>query len=148
MQALVFLILALCTFGATVRLSIPQAIDTKVFQDGVLRYVTHPGWCVALLVFAPLVIGEFAREQASPLPWVAFAEEYGDHGLINGLLSLVMVTTIDLWIFWTIGQITLNDHSDPDKTTKWAVRAANFLLGLVLVTPQNPILQIIGAVAN
>lgn len=112
--------------------------------DGVLHYLTHPKWGYGFLILGLVAIFEFGEGNISPLPWVAFSVGYEQHGLVEAFNSLLLVTTADLWFFWTIGQVELNEtkvknDGEVGARLRTFIRTANLFLGAALVTPENPI---------
>lgn len=96
-----------------------------------------------LIAIIPMYAGMFARSEVSPVPWLAFQQSLHRHGIGDAFLQLFSVLTADLWLFWTFGQVWINDHADLDTLTKRMARLINLLGGLVLVTPYNPIYKLI-----
>jgi hypothetical protein len=50
-----------------------------------------------------------------------------------------MVITIDLWALWIPGQLRIKDGNAMDDTKIFLTRALNISIGLLLLTPDNPI---------
>lgn len=95
-------ILLIFTLLATIRLSFEGILS---FPDNrVVRIISSPYWCFSLIILIGLV-GEFGRNESSPLPWVAFANSYSRHGISVAIFALIGVVIVDLWLFWTPSQI-------------------------------------------
>jgi hypothetical protein len=138
-------ILILCTLATTIRLSLPMRFrppssDGKFFK--MIIIITHPGWCFALLLFMPWFLGEFARGETSPLPWVAFMDESYRHGFFSGLFTFLVVVLVDLWLFWTTANVWIYTRDNIDKEKARMARIINISVGLVFVTIGNPIYQL------
>lgn len=156
MVAAFWLSLAGLNLLASVRLAligwIPSAQNGSVkfltrngqYSFELLKLVTWKGWCLLSLVLIPMYVGEFARSEASPIPWIEFADEHARHGLANGLLSSFSVCAVDLWLLWIPVNIWVSRHPQLNKTTKTMARVINALVGLLLMTPNNPIYRLPG----
>ncbi|ODS30054.1 MAG: hypothetical protein SCARUB_04840 [Candidatus Scalindua rubra] len=127
-------------------------------------------------------MGEFGRNESSPLPWVAFVDSYSRHGISDAFLALIGVVIVDLWLFWTPSQIYKtsilelnhdkfysyinkdsikrereeieemvdvfdivhqNQIRESNKRKIIFVRVINAFVGLLLVTPNNPVYRLI-----
>ncbi len=112
-------------------------------QNHIFRALMHPGWFVFLIIILPMHMGEFARSEASPLPWVQFSTLMFRHGLADAFIGTAMVLITDLWLFWIPANLLVMYHPDMDRHKHIMARAINFLTGLLLATPANPIYKII-----
>jgi len=114
------------------------------FQNKWLCFFLSEKWLYFAAAIALFHSGQFAREEISPLPWVAFQDVISSHGVFNGASSFVNVCTTDLWLFWNLGQFCLigqRDRLDGGKIK--LIRIVNILMGLLLVTSHNPIYKLI-----
>lgn len=129
--------IAFCTLVATLRLTIYG--DVRRPTNPVIWAVTRNEWCIFLFFLLPIYAGQFGRGETSALPWAALAMETGRHGWVSGVLQATCVFIVDLWLFWTPAHIYVRSHPTLDTRTKWLSRGLNLSVGLVLVTPGNPI---------
>lgn len=88
-------------------------------------------------------MGEFARRELSPLPWVAFANALTRHGLGDALFQLMSVLLFELWALWIPGHLYVRSRPTLDKRTVLLARSLNLAVGLLLLTPGNPIYGLI-----
>lgn len=112
-------------------------------KNKLLAFATATGWAIPICFCVFLMAGDFAQQAMSPLPWVAFQEENVNHGIFSGLLAATAVIIADLWLLWIPAHLYLDKHPDADKRTQWLVRALNATLGMLLLTPYNPIHNLI-----
>ncbi len=100
-QFVIWIVVAF-TLLATIKLSFKGILS---FPDNrIANFVSSPFWCLSLMILFGLV-GEFGRNESSPLPWVTFANTYSKHGTPDAIGTLICVVIVDLWIFWTPSQI-------------------------------------------
>jgi hypothetical protein len=138
---IVLSIIVICTTVASIRLGLIgfQRFETRK----VIAFITAPGWCFFAFIFLLWKIGDFARGESSPLPWVAFTESYLRHGLLNGLLSGAIVVIAELWLFWIPASLWIKKHSEADRTKQIMARAINLLSGALLTQVANPVYKFI-----
>ena len=97
----------------------------------------------SLFTFVPAyTIAGFGSGEMSPIPWIEFMESYTKFGLMDGMLSFILVLTIDLWLFWIPGNLEIKSTSEISKRYKVMIRFLNISVGLLLITPNNPIYKI------
>ncbi len=115
-------ILFVFTLLATIRLSFEGILS---FPDNrVVHFISSPYWCFTLIILIGLV-GEFGRDESSPLPWVAFANSYSKHGISDAILALIGLVIIDLWLFWTPSQIYKTSISKSKPDSFWRYMSKN-----------------------
>lgn len=129
----------MCCFLTTLKISV---IGDKGFK-GKNYIVTSPYWLVTLIVWVPMMIGAFARRESTAIPWTEFGDEFEKHGLWNGILSLLIVLTVDLWLFWTPSHIYLTSKPETERKNSIFVRLFNITFGLLVTTPWNPLYKIL-----
>ena len=110
-----------------------------------IRLASHDFWILSLIVFLPWHLGAFARQEISPIPWIAFSEAYARHGLIDGIFSLVIVVVIDMWLLFIPAHSYIVNRPDLDGRTVVIARLLNLATGLLLMTPGNPLYSILGS---
>ena len=66
-------------------------------------------------------------------------ESYTKFGLMDGMLSFVLVFTIDLWLFWIPGNLEIKSTPELSRRYRYMIRSFNISVGLLLTTPNNPI---------
>jgi len=125
-----------CALAATIKYSLTGWV--KFPENPILKIVSNEKWLFSLLLFVPWLVGDFARGETSPLPWITF-KEYSRHGASSGALIAIIVVIVDLWLFWVPAQIYNEQHSQEPVEQRRLVRAVNFLVGLLLTTAGNPI---------
>jgi threonine/homoserine/homoserine lactone efflux protein len=84
-------------------------------------------------------LGEFARREISVLPWVAFLGAYHRHGLEDGLLVAMMVVIVELWVLYIPAKLYVEHRPELDRRAATFARWLNLAIGLLLLTPGNPI---------
>jgi hypothetical protein len=91
------------TFLATIRLSFEGILS---FPDNkIVNLISSRYWCLFLLIIFFGLVGDFGRNEMSPLPWVAFTKVFFETGIHGAILTLILVVIVDLWLFWTPSQI-------------------------------------------
>ena len=134
---------AVACMAASIRMAIKGCAVEVAPKSVSLNVLTHPGWCLCLLVTFPLLAGQFARCEVSPIPWQAFSMEYSQHGLLSGFLALVVVITVDLWLFWIPSHFWITGGKNRDRTKRLMARIINILVGLLIVSAANPVYKLI-----
>ena len=132
----------LCILSSSIRIAIVGLGHLPA--NDLLRLATHDGWNFSFLLLMPMLLGEFARQELSPMPWLAYASSSARHGLIDGLTEAALVISVELWLFWIPAHSFVRLHPEVDKRTKVLARALNLTIGLLLVTPNNPVYMLIG----
>jgi hypothetical protein len=128
------------TFIATIRLSLRGMVE---FPDrGVVRILSHEGWCISIITVIPWHIAMFARGGISPVPWQVFSDIYAIQGAAEGCISMLIVCIVDMWLLWTPAQIYAHRVHPSDRHTVKFVRIINGLAGLLLFTPGNPFFKL------
>jgi len=136
MELLVWLV-TLCTLAATMKFALVGWV--KFPENPILQIVSNENWLFSLFLFVPWLVGNFSRGETSPLPWVAFLNEYSRHGASSAVLTAMMVVIVNIWLFWAPAQIYNDKHFEKPLKQRWLVRAINLLVGLLLVTAGNPV---------
>lgn len=134
-------VLIVCSFLASVRVAV-VGLD-HLPENPFLSVVSHDNWALTLLLFIPMAVGGFARGTLSPLPWKAFSEAAARHGFPNGVFTLLMVVLVELWLLWIPARSYVVNHPELDRRTVYLVHSLNVAIGLLLLTPQNPIYKLI-----
>lgn len=137
------------------------------------RILTNDGWAFSL-IFAVMYLGKISRGEISPLPWEAFIQSFDTEGLFSnqGLLysiyASIWVFVADLWAFWTASHCYLKSKEGnyivkkldqsrgiwTDITTTREppngifIRLFNMALGLLLMTPGNPLYKLMEIMAQ
>jgi hypothetical protein len=109
-----------------------------------VEMATRNEWCLSLIFFVPITIGRFAREELSPLPWRAYSEAAARHGWTDGLFSLSLVLMIDLWLLWIPADLYVRKRPTIDRRIKILARSLNLAIGLLLMSPRNPLYAMLG----
>jgi len=138
-QAILWIIV-LCAFLASVRVAF-EGLDHRP-ANPFAASVTHDGWCLTLLVFGPWFIGSFARREVSSLPWRALSDETARHGLADGLITVLIVITVELWLLWVPAHSYVRNHPQLDRGKAVLARCLNLSVGLLLLTPDNPVYKL------
>lgn len=139
--AIVLSFIIICTILSSVRVGVIGF--RKIEARKLIAFLTHPAWCLFMIMFLPWQMGEFARGENSPLPWEAFAKNSLRHGVFDGLLSAAIVIAVLLWLFWIPASIWINKNPEADKTKRIMARTINILLGLLLTQVANPIYRLL-----
>ena len=137
----IFGLAILCVFSSSVRVALVGLGHPPA--NSLLLAATHDGWNLSLILFMPMLLGEFARQEMSPMPWAAYAMSAARHGPIDGLTGAALVIIVELWIFWNPAQTYIKRHHNIDHRIIILARALNISIGLLLVTPNNPIYMFI-----
>jgi hypothetical protein len=135
-QAIVVILVA-CTFLASVRIAVVglNHVPTNSFW----AFLTHDRWALTLFVFLPWYMGGLARREISALPWAEFSNALTRHGFIDALAALLIVITVELWFLWIPAHSYVLNRPQLDRRTAILARCLNLTVGLLLLTPQNPI---------
>lgn len=129
------------TFLATIRLSLR---GMAVFPDrGIVRILSHEGWCIFIITVIPWHISAFSRGVLSPVPWKVFSDISAIHGAAEGCIAMLIVCIVDMWLLWTPAQMYAHRIRPSDKHTVKFVRIINILAGLLLLTPNNPFFHLL-----
>jgi hypothetical protein len=140
----IFVPVIICTFLSTLRICFAGLGNLPV--DFTVRVISHDRWNVMLLVLLPWHLGSFARREISPIPWEAFATAMTRHGISDGIFSMMIVAIVDLWLFWIPAYSIKRGIPDITRGVLILIFAFNIILGLLLVTPENPIYKLIGLI--
>ena len=137
----VFAVVVICAFLASVRIAFVglEHMPTNPW----LAFISHDCWSLTLIVSLPWLIGAFARHEVSPLPWVAFSKAAGRHGPLDGVFTLLSVLTVELWLLWIPAHSYIVNRPGLDRRTATLARCLNLVIGLLLLTPQNPVYKIL-----
>lgn len=140
-QALFAVVIA-CTFLASIRIAIVGLGHSPA--NPWLAFITHDRWAATLFILVPWFAGAFARREVSALPWVAFMKVAARHGIVDGLHSIFLVLIVELWLLWIPAHSYIRNRPGIDRRTVYLARCLNLAVGLLLLTPQNPIYKLIG----
>ena len=139
---LILAVVVACTLLSTLRVAIVGLGHMP--NNPVARAISHDGWNATLFILIPWFVGSFARREVSPLPWVAFSVARARHGVGDGIFELAIVVLVDLWLLWIPAHSYSTNRPGIDKRIVVMARLLNVAIGLLLVTPDNPIYKIIG----
>tara|TARA_B100001964_G_scaffold240272_1_gene309649 strand:- start:276 stop:842 length:567 start_codon:yes stop_codon:yes gene_type:complete len=113
---LLILIVFICTLISSIKLLLEGIVS---FPDNpVINFISSTWWCVCFLFILASTVGEFGRNELSPLPWVAFENAYAKHGIFEGILNLIRVVTAELWLF-LIPSLMYRMHVLESKSTSY-----------------------------
>lgn len=132
-----------CTLFASIRLAIYGGPSHSA--NRILHLISRDEWCISLLFLLPMLVGDFARGETSPLPWVAFTIASARHGFIDGLLGFVLVLVAELWLLWIPAHLYVTNRPSLERRTVVFARCLNLAVGLLLLTPHNPIYALIAS---
>lgn len=130
-----------CTLLATLKLL--AARDTA---NPVLRVLTHERWLVTLVLLVPMLVGDYGRGDISPAPWTAFVDGARRNGLLDGLVRGAVVLIVDIWLLWLFADVYIRNASSLDRRARVLARLFNFAVGLLLMTPWNPIYYLLSRI--
>src|SRR5260370_10491906 len=136
-----FAIVLACTLAASIRLAFVGLGHLPT--SPIMRFLTNDYWVATLLVVVPMYAGGFARREDSPLPWRAFSNAAARNGILDGLSVLVIVLIVELWLLFIPAQSYILNRPELDRRTIILVRCLNLAIGLLLLTPQNPIYELL-----
>ena len=115
------------------------------------NYIRRIPWsdlilCIFILISFMILLFksvELSRGEISPLPWEAFSADYRRHGMVEGLCSFFTMIIFLLWAFLIPGHYkATNIKLTTGKRPNYPY-VINLLVGLLLVTPESPIYQIL-----
>ena len=125
------------TFLATLRVAV---VGLKHLPNNrAARLISHDGWGAILILLLPWLLGAFARREVSPLPWIAFSSSYASHGVSDAIFMSLIVLVVDLWVLWIPAHSYVTNSPGLDRGTALLARLLNLAVGLLLMTPDNPI---------
>ena len=130
-----------CTFLASLRIAISGL--GHVPENVAVAFFTHDLWAVSVFLLLPMSVGQFARHELSPLPWLAFSRAAARHGIVDGIFSLLDVLTVVLWLLWIPAHSYVLNRPGLDRRTALLARSLNLAFGLLLLTPHNPVYKIL-----
>ena len=135
-NALLTVLLA-CTLMTSIRVAVVgfQHLPARP----IWRVITHDYWAASLFVILPGIVGDFARRDISPLPWTAFAVSARRHGVLDGIYAITLVLIAELWLLWIPAQSYIQNRPALDQRTVFLLRSLNLAVGLLLLTPWNPV---------
>lgn len=115
------------------------------------QYVKKMPWIPAVAAIVGFIVfimfvaktGELAREETSPLPWEAFSVAYRRHGMVDGLSSFFLMVSFLLWALLIPGHLKASSIQLTTGKRPSYPYIINLLVGLILVTPANPIYRIL-----
>jgi hypothetical protein len=140
LEALIGVAIA-CTFLASARIAVVgvgNLPETRWFA-----FIAHDRWAVCLVLLLPSLLGEFARGEVSALPWAAFSHAAARHGVLDGLWTAISVISVELWLLWIPAHSYVLKRPELDRRTVALARSLNLAVGLLLLTPENPIYRLI-----
>jgi hypothetical protein len=140
-----------CTLLATIRLLL---LGTSSFPNHIIiNFLSSKNWCFFLFIILPYAVGGFGYNELSPLPWRAFTDA---DGFAEGVSDFLQVCIADLWLLLVPAHIYANrlmynndlskDEIHLEKLEKEKVRLVriiNVLVGLLLMTPNNPLSKLV-----
>ena len=129
------------TLFATIMLSLKGLV--KILGHKIIRVLSHEGWCISIVAFIPWHISAFARGEISPLPWKVFSDISAIHGIEDGFIAMLIVCIVDIWLLWTPAQMYADRIYPSDREKVKFVRIINGLTGLLLLTPKNPLFNLL-----
>jgi hypothetical protein len=138
---LIYCLIIACTFFASFRFAFGES--RKRSAKPVIAFFSHEKWLYSLVLILPIYVGQFARGEISINPWAAFLYGFRKHNFVEGAYYLIIVIIIELWMLWIPGRLYLQNCDNLDKRTKILVRCLNLAVGLLLLTPHNPIYNFI-----
>lgn len=145
--SIIFLLLCLFTaFGSVALVVLPEERLSAYFVR--MPWLSIVVGIIGIIVFIMFVgmTGELARGETSPLPWEAFSTGYRRHGLIEGLTSFFSMISFLLWALLVPGHLKASSiRADTGNRPSYPY-VINLLIGLILVTPANPVYRIIDSV--
>jgi hypothetical protein len=130
-----------CTLLSTLRVAVVGLGHLP--SNPTARFVSHDGWNATLVLLLPWFLGSFARREVSPLPWTAFSAAAARHGIVDGILELAIVLIVDLWLLWIPAHSYVRNHPDLDRRVVIMARVLNLAIGLLLITPDNPVYNLL-----
>ena len=132
-----------CTLCASLRTAVVGLGHPPINRAA--RFLSRDAWGFALVILLPMYLGEFARREVSPVPWIAFASASARHGVLDAIFTGAMVLLIDLWLLWIPAHSFIINRPGVDRRTAMLSRLLNLVLGLLLMTPDNPLYGLLGA---
>jgi hypothetical protein len=101
---------------------------------------------LVLVVTIPVIGGQLGRAEVSPFPWDQFISEQQRHGFWDATLSVLSLLTFHLWAFLIPAHFYATYVAKKTARRPWYPYVINFLIGLLLSTPHNPIYSLINAI--
>ncbi len=143
-KLLVVLLLSTVLYLATLAsIRLAFAPSLKAPSSALWRRLSSPWWCLAFVLEVPILVGEFARGESSPLPWATFAMEASRNGIYSGIFAAIAVIGADLWLLWIPAHYAILRNPGRDDQWKWMLRGLNLVGGLLIMMPNNPVYWLI-----
>jgi len=111
---------------------------------------------MSLFILLPWAVADYGTSRVSSLPWTAFTAAAARHGIADGVFSFLHVCIADLWLLWVPAQMYANGFPDTEYTDIYGynisklekekvrlIRIINVLVGLLLMTANNPLIKLI-----
>jgi hypothetical protein len=151
-------VVLICTLLATIRMGF-VGLD-RPSNYSIVNILSSEKWCMSLFLILPATAIDYGTNRLSPLPWTAFTAAAARHGVADGILSSLEVCITDLWLLWVPAQMYARDLTlkmynfelkelEPEKVRSLIhrqgilIRIINVLVGLLLMTPNNPMIALI-----
>jgi MFS family permease len=120
-------------------------------EDRLDQYNQRMPWISTLVMIAGFIVfiafvmtvGQLARGEISPLPWEAFSVTYRRHGMVDGLTSFFLMVSFLLWALLIPGHLKASSRKLATGKRPSYPYFINILVGLLLVTPGNPIYRLL-----
>jgi hypothetical protein len=147
MTSIIVALIMPCLLASSIRLAVTADIDYNAPPQAThWRIVLSPYWCFFLVALLPAWIGGFGRGENSALPWDAFRQEALRHGFASGLLGAAGALTAILWMLWIPAHLYVSRRHGADRENLVFARALNVVVGLLLMTPGNPVYRILDSI--
>lgn len=108
-----------------------------------LAFISRDKWTIAVFFIGLMCAGQFGRGEISPFPWYAFCQQYARHGFWDGTVTFLSVLIVDVWLLWIPAQAFVMGNPDLDNRTIWLAYLLNLAVGLLLLTPHNPVYSLV-----
>jgi hypothetical protein len=127
--------------------SLIAAVDGKVAipDTRFTRFLAHKGWLLFIVPLLFLKTGQFARGEASILPWAVFYElDFITYSVADKIFEVISRLTTDLWLFWIPSNLIIESHEEKDSDKRLMLRIINALVGILIVSPDTPAWDFLG----
>jgi len=128
-------------------------------DKGLWGFLSNEIWLIISLFGSVMCVGEYARNQTSPMPWEVFIYRSERYDFLTGVISATNVLITDIWILFGLAELKIQSELDSISRESQEILknekikalnykknlyyVANIILGLLLMTKHNLLYQLL-----